>query len=184
MSATLERFRWLIAGLFAVPFIAGLAWLGSDRLDDDPSPLVIESGDSAPQDIRVYVAGAVVNPGVYPLPEDARWIDAIEVAGGLTADADETAINLARRIVDEDEIIVPAVGAAVQPDPDPVGPVNLNTASLDELEALPGIGEVRAEAIIDSRTEDGPFTQIEDLLLRELIPDGVYEEIASMITID
>lgn len=184
MAATLERYRWLIVGLFAIPLIAGLAWLGSDRLNDDPAQLVIEPGDTAPQDIRVYVAGAVVNPGVYPLPADARWIDAIEVAGGLTADADETAINMARRVADEDDIIVPAVGDAAQPPGAEVGPVNLNTATLDDLEALPGIGEVRAEAIINSRTEDGPFTQIEDLLLRELIPGAVYEEIAAMVTVD
>lgn len=184
MSATLERYRWLIASLLAVPLIVGLVLLASDRLNDDPPALVVQPGEAAPQDIRVYVAGAVQNPGVYPLPEGARWIDAIEVAGGLTADADETAVNLSRRVEDEDEIIVPALGDSTQPAAASGGPVNLNTASVPELEALPGIGEVRAEAIIDSRTDDGPFTQVEDLLLRELIPDAVYEDVAPLVTVD
>lgn len=184
MSTTLDRNRWLIVGLLSIPLIVGLVLLVSDRFEDDPPALVVEPGEEAAQDIRVYVAGAVQNPGVYPLPEGARWIDAIEVAGGLTAEADETAINLSRRVADEDEIIVPAVGGAVQPEAVSGGVVNLNTASTEELEALPGIGEVRAEAIIDSRTDDGPFTQVEDLLLRELIPAAVYDEIAPLVSVD
>jgi competence protein ComEA len=184
MAATLERYRWLIAGLLAVPLLVGLVLLVSQRLDDDPPALVVQPGPDAPAGISVYVAGAVQAPGVYALPAGSRWIDAVEAAGGLTADADETAVNMARRAADEDQIVVPLLGAAVQPGGGAGGAVNLNTASVEELESLPGIGEVRAEAIIDSRTNDGPFTQVEDLLLRELIPDAVYEDIATLVSVD
>lgn len=186
MTNTLERYRWLIVGLLSVPLIAGLVWFGSEKVSDDPPALVVEPGNESPPDIRVFVAGAVTNPGVYPLPESARWIDAIEAAGGLTADAEVTAVNMARRVEDEDQIIVPAIGDVSSPPAAATAaqPVNLNTASVKELESLPGIGEVRAEAIVDSRTDDGPFTQVEDLLLRELIPDSVYDEIAPMVSVD
>lgn len=186
MTDVLERYRWLIVGLLSIPLIVGLVLLASDRVSDDPPALVVKPGNEAPPDIRVFVAGAVTNPGVYPLPESARWIDAIEAAGGLTADAEVTAVNMARRVEDEDQIIVPAIGDASSPPAAFVAgqPLNLNTASVEELEALPGIGEVRAEAIVDSRTNDGPFTQVEDLLLRELVPDSVYEEIAPLVSVD
>jgi competence protein ComEA len=186
VTNTLERYRWLIVGLLSIPLIAGLVSYATDRVSDDPPALVVEPGNEAPPDIRVFVAGAVTNPGVYPLPESARWIDAIEAAGGLAVDAEVTAVNMARRVEDEDQIIVPAVGDASSPPAAAAGgqPINLNTASVEELEALPGIGEVRAEAIVDSRTDDGPFTQVEDLLLRELIPESVYEEIAPLVSVD
>jgi competence protein ComEA len=179
----LERYRWAIVGLLALPMVAALAVLVSERLDD-PDPLVITT-EGAPADIRVYVAGAVERPGVYPVASDARWIDALDAAGGATSDANLEAVNLSRRVQDEDQIVVPRLG-----DPAVAGSasapllVNVNVASESDLEELPGVGEVRADRIIQSRTVDGPFLQIEDLLLRDLLPDSVFQEIAPMITVD
>lgn len=183
MSQFLERWRWYLVALLAAPLLISVGLLLDDAIRG-PDPLVIESGDLPSSDIKVYVTGAVQNPGVYQLGEGLRWIDAIDAAGGPTNDADLVAVNLARRALDEDEIIVPTVGdntavagASTQP------LVNINAASQSELEDLPGIGEVRAGNIIQSRTVDGPFGAIDDLISRELIPGSVFEDIAPLISV-
>jgi competence protein ComEA len=186
VSKALTRYKWFIVAAMCVPLGVVGVFLAEDRLDD-PDPLVIEAGDDAPADIRVYVTGAVREPGVYPLDTDARWIDALEAAGGATDDADLTAVNLALRVKDEDQIIVPRIaasGVAVAAAAEAPQLVNINTADQAELESLPGIGEVRASRIIDSRESEGAFTQSEDLLLRELVPDSVYEDIEPLITVN
>jgi competence protein ComEA len=186
---TLERYRWAVVVMLAAPLAVGIGVLIGQRADE-PQPLVIEPGTAAPGELQVYVTGAVNNPGVYPLSDGARWVDALAAAGGATAEADLTRVNLAKRAADEDEIVVPRVGeviggtavlGAVQ---SPGTLVDLNTASQADLEALPGVGEVRAQKIIQSRTTEGAFTQVEDLLLRKLVPDSVFEEIAAMIIVE
>ena len=187
MSDALERYRWLLVAVLAVPLLVGIGVLLGRRLDD-PGALTIRTGDLPAGDVRVYVTGAVRNPGVYPLADGSRWVDALEAAGGATADADLAAVNLAKRAQDEDKIVVPRsgeTGTAVLGAGESPGPlVNLNTASLLILEALPGIGEVRAGKIIQSRTVDGPFLQVEDLVLRGLVTASVFQDIAAMITVD
>ncbi len=188
MAQQLERYRWLVVALFAVPLLVGIGFLLQDRLSG-PEPLEIDTGDAAPADLRVYVAGAVQQPGVYPLQDGDRWVDALEAAGGPSADADLTAVNLARRAQDEDQIVVPRQGqvavAAVSQPPSSDGQalVDINTASQADLEALPGIGEVRAGNILQSRAADGPFAAPEDLLARKLVPRSVYEDILPLITV-
>lgn len=182
MAEQLERYRWLIVAIFAVPLLVGIGFLLRDRLSG-PEPLEINMGGVPLGEIRVYVTGAVHNPGVYPLQDGDRWIDALEAAGGPSQDADLTAINLARRAQDEDQIVVPrqsqaAVSGISQP---PL--IDINTASAAELISLPGIGEVRAGRIIDSRTRDGPFAAIEELLERDLVPRSVYGDIQDLITV-
>jgi competence protein ComEA len=188
LSDALERYRWLLVAVLAVPLLVGIGVLLGRRLDD-PGALTIRTGDLPAGDVRVYVTGAVRNPGVYPLADGSRWVDALEAAGGATADADLARVNLAKRAQDEDQIVVPrsgeTAGTAVLGAGESPGPlVNLNTASLLILEALPGIGEVRAGKIIQSRTADGPFSQVEDLVLRDLVTASVFQDIAAMITVD
>jgi len=182
LAEQLERYRWLIVALFAVPLLVGIGFLLNDRLSG-PEPLEINMGDVPLGEIRVYVTGAVQRPGVYPLQEGNRWIDALEAAGGPTADADLARVNLARRAQDEDQIVVPRQGEASVSATNQSPLININTASQAEMESLPGIGEVRATAILRSRTTDGPFAAIEDLLARDLIPESVYEQIAPLITV-
>ena len=182
MSDQLERYRWLVVALLSVPLLSGIAYLLNDRLDD-PAPLRVNETQPLPTDIRVYIAGAVQNPGVYPLEEEDRWIDALEAAGGPTLDANLNAVNLSQHVQDEDQIFVPRLGstdvAGVS-----LGPlININTAAADQLESLPGIGAARARSILNSRTSDGPFATIEDLLARKVIPESVYTEIAPLITV-
>ena len=172
-----------------MPLVSGIAYLLNERLDD-PAALQISQDQPVPGDIRVYITGAVQNPGVYSVEDGDRWIDAVEVAGGPAADADLNGVNLSRRAQDEDHIFVPALGgggagaAAALVAGASQGPlININTAGEAELESLPGIGEVRARGIVQSRTADGPFASIDDLLARTLIPESVFNDIASLITV-
>lgn len=182
MVEQLERYRWLIVALLAVPLLSGVAYLISQRVDR-PAPLQVVTGETvAPGDIRVYVIGAVRNPGVYALPEGSRWIDAVAAAGGATEQADLTAINLARRVEDEDQIMVPSSAGVAVAGASQSPLININTASAVELETLPGIGEVRATSIVRSRSEDGPFASVEELVTRKLVPQSVFDQIAGLIT--
>lgn len=187
MLDALERYRWVVVLLLAAPLAVGIGVLIGQRTDG-PDPLVIEPGTLAPGELQVYVTGAVNSPGVYPLAEGARWIDALEAAGGAAPDADLTRVNLAKRALDEDQVVVPRLGEAIAPavagaTQTPGSLVNINTASQDELESLPGIGEVRAQGIIASRTMEGAFVQVEDLVLRKLVPQSVFDEIAALIVV-
>jgi competence protein ComEA len=182
LSDQLERYRWLIVALLSVPLLSGIAFLLNDRLDD-PAPLRVNETQALPTDIRVYVAGAVQAPGVYPVAEGDRWIDALEAAGGPTSDANLNAVNLSRRVQDEDQIFVPHLGSTNVAGVSQGPLININTAAADQLEWLPGIGAARTRIILASRTSDGPFSTIDDLLSRNLIPESVFTEIAPLITV-
>ncbi len=128
--------------------------------------------------ILVYVAGAVVAPGVYRFPADARVQQAIAAAGGATPEADLDTLNLAASMRDGDRVYVPrmgqpvpaavgatgSVGATTAGVTQPIGPVDLNRATVDELDALPGIGPATAAAIVAHREQKGPFSSVDGLL--------------------
>ena len=186
MLAWVERYRWLVIGLMAAPLLISIGVL-VDRQLQGPQPLEINLGETpSASEIQVYVAGAVNRPGVYYLNDGDRWIDAVEAAGGPTADADVEAINLALRLHDEDQVLVPrlgeqaVLGSAQTPQNELV---NINTASAAVLDSLPGIGEVRSQSIVDSRQRDGPFSRIEELVERKLIPQSVFDQIRELITV-
>ncbi len=80
MADQLERYRWLIVAVLSVPLLSGIAYLLNERLDDPPA-LQISEGQAVPGDVRVYITGAVQNPGVYSVKDGDRWIDALEIAG-------------------------------------------------------------------------------------------------------
>jgi competence protein ComEA len=165
-----------------VALLAGIGVLLADRLSS-PDALVINDSASI-TDVRAYVTGAVNNPGVYPLKDGDRWIDALAAAGGATADANLTAVNLARRVKDEDQIVVPRAGQTAVAGASSGPLLDVNTASETELDALPGIGQVRAANIIRSRQDDGPFAAIDDLLTRKLVPQSVFDDITPLITVN
>ncbi len=182
MSDLLVHYRWFIVALFALPLLIGGGFLLSERLSGT-QPLELDLADITAEEIRVYVAGAVQRPGVYPLTDGDRWIDALEAAGGPTADANLAAVDLARRARDEDTILVPYLGQTGVASASQASLVDINTASAEQLSTLPGIGEVRAGRIIDSRERDGPFASADELLERDLIPLSVFEEIADLVTV-
>jgi competence protein ComEA len=143
-----------------------------------------------PATINVYVTGAVKNPEVYALPLNSIVKDAILAAGGATADADLDRINLAAKLADQEQIYVPRKGEDELPLP-PEAPapdttddkININTASVEELDKLPGIGPSIAGAIIDYRTKNGDFQQIEDINDVKGIGDALFEKIKGQITV-
>ncbi len=134
--------------------------------------------------IVVHVAGEVERQGTYELPQGARVADAVEKAGP-TSDADVNALNLAARLVDGQKIVVPGCGEVLVPtDPGPGngGLVELNTASQAELETLPGIGPVRAKAIIDYRGAH-PFRRVDDVMEVPGIGPGTFERIKEKVIV-
>lgn len=141
--------------------------------------------------IAIHVSGAVLNPGVYELPEGSRANDAIEAAGGASEDAVPDALNLARVLSDGEQIIVPTVeeqerleeAAVAGQTLDAGGKVNINTATVEQLDSLPGVGESTAQKIIADRKENGPFGSPEDLKRVSGIGDKKYEDLADLITV-
>jgi competence protein ComEA len=143
-----------------------------------------ESNESAGAEIMVHITGAVVKPGVVSLKADARLVEAIEKVGGLTENADVNSLNLARKLQDEEKIHVPAVGEVDQTSNSITSQqININTASLEELKNLPGVGDVIAQGIIDYREKNGGFKQLEELKNVNRIGDKIYEGLTDSITI-
>ena len=182
MADRLEHYHWFIVALLALPLAGGIFLLARDRLSE-PAELQITNTESVPTDIRVYISGAVRSPGVYPLKDGDRWIDALEVAGGAAENADLNAVNLSKRVQDEDQIFVPAQGGRSPASNGQTPLVNINTAGEAELQTLPGIGEVRARGIVQSRTTQGPFASVEELLMRKVLPQSVFADIEPLITV-
>ena len=131
-----------------------------------PAPLEIES--SAMQTLMVDVAGAVINPGVYSLPLNARVFEAIKAAGGLKKGADTSDINQARILRDGEQIYIypttTSAGGVSRPAVRKNGPIMINRATVKDFESLHGIGPVLANRIVSYRKINGPFAAVEDLL--------------------
>jgi len=133
----------------------------------------IEVAESGGGRLVVHVAGAVRDPGVYRLPSGARVDDAVRRAGGATRRADLGGLNLAAELGDGRQVLVPeraargaagaAAGASGTAEPAPGQPLNLNTATLEQLDALSGIGPLTAQKILDFREERGGFGSVEEL---------------------
>lgn len=190
MLAWLERYRApVLTALAVAAVLGGLFLLFGQR--DSPPPLELQVGgatsSNSDSEIMVHVTGAVAAPGVYAVQEGDRVVDAVEAAGGPALDADLVALNLARRVHDEDQVVVPRIGEApavsqVASASEGGTPIDINTASAADLDTLPGIGEVYSQRIVDSRDADGPFESTEDLVGRRLIPRATYEKIKDLIT--
>jgi competence protein ComEA len=143
--------------------------------------------------VRVHVSGAVQNPAVYELPRGSIVQDAIEAAGGPTHDADLDRINLATELEDQQQVHVSHEDETNPPPPLSGGKsegeeaagalVNVNTAGVEELETLPGIGEVTAQRIIEYRKANGPFETIEEIQQVSGIGPKTFEGMREMITV-
>ena len=122
---------------------------------------------AAPALLVVDVVGAVRRAGLYRLPQGSRIADAVARAGGATKKADLALVNLAAPVADGTQIVVPAhvspSGAAGVSPSSPAGPVHLNTATLEDLDALPGVGPVTAQKILDYRQQHGAFANVDEL---------------------
>lgn len=118
---------------------------------------------AAPRRIVVDVAGAVQRPGLYRLAAGTRIADAVAMAGGATRKADVTLVNLAAPLADGEQVLVPVRGGASSAGGSPTAPLDLNSASAEQLDALPGIGPATAAKIVAFRQEHGPFHSVDDL---------------------
>ena len=155
------------------------------------TPLVLLNTPTA-QPIFVHVDGAVLSPGVYPLLANSRVQDAILAAGGFSDDARTDGVNLAARLTDGQKISVPRVGDPIEASNpgteirsgNGIGLVNINTASQDELDGLPGIGPTRAADIIAYRDQNGPFTSIDELQNVAGIGEVTFSQLKDFVTVD
>ena len=139
--------------------------------------------------IFVDIKGEVKNPGVYQMKVGDRVKDALDAAGGLTAEADSQKVNLAQRVEDQMVIVVPKVGEEAEAIPagatskevSKEGKVNINTATVEELKTLKGVGEKKAEAIIEYRKKNGSFKTKEDLMKVRGIGKKLFESFEERI---
>lgn len=163
-------------------------------------PIMLEPAPTeAP--IAVHVIGAVARPGLYEFPSGTRVQDAIDAAGGLLAEANSDSLNLAALLEDGQQLSIPykagsepvittntlELPSSVTPtstaDPN-VELVNINTATVEELDSLPGIGPTTAQKIIDYRTANGPFTTLESIMNVSGIGPSTFEDIKALISIE
>ncbi len=185
--AWLDRNRNLLLAAVALLLLAAFA-AGSLKGEGSRQPLEFRSDTTAADGtpIRVHVAGAVAKPGVYDLLEGERVIDAMTKAGGALDGADTDAVNLARRLRDGEQVVVPTrTGAAAAHVPTlvPGAKLDVNTATEAQLDQLPGIGQAYAKRIADSRRVDGPFRSLDELVDRKVLPKATLDGVRAFISI-
>lgn len=166
----LSRRRALAAAalLLVALLLAGRLLLHAGTPSAAPPPLVVPTAaPPAPELLVIDVVGAVRRPGLLRLAKGSRIADAVARAGGATRRADLAQVNLAAPIADGEQVVVPARGgggsAATGAATPSTGPVHLSTATADQLDALPGIGPVTAQKILDYRTQHGAFSSVDEL---------------------
>ena len=154
-----------------------------------PGAAASGSPGASRQVLVVQVTGAVMNPGVYSLPAGSRVADAIKAAGGYSPDVDprraETGLNLAAKLIDAQSIIVPRLGddsSESGAQATAGGILNLNTATAEQLDTLPGIGPATAARILASRAEQ-PFTSVDDLVTRKLVTAATLAKFHDQVTV-
>ena len=183
----------IVLGIFIGLLVAGGLFLTVRGPSGTP---VVLLPSSTPQPIFVYLTGAINRAGVYKLPPESHLVDAVQAAGGFADGADLNQVNLAMSLKDGQQITIP--GASTLPTPyltigdngllvtaTPPGgtPVNINTADVALLQKQPGIGPSSAQAIVDYRKANGPFTKIEDLLKIPGIGPTTLDALRGLITV-
>ena len=150
-------------------------------------PGAVRSATITPWPIRVYVSGAVAEAQIVELPPGSLVADALRAAGGPTENADSDALNLAAPLSDNQHVVMPtrrAVSSDVGSEERlPIARININTATVDELQRLPAIGVGRAQDIVAFREAHGPFLQIDDILAVPGIGPSILEQIKPFITV-
>lgn len=176
---------------------AGLIFLVTRTPIGEPVELL---PPAEPMPVLVHVAGAVAAPGVYSLPAGSRVQDAVQAAGGSLAEARLDTLNLAALLEDGQRVWVPSIAPTPEPEtssaersqtivlpaatPSSQNPLNINTASAAELESLPKIGPVIAQAIVDYRQANGSFSAIEQIVEVKGIGPAIFEAIKELITVE
>jgi competence protein ComEA len=200
--------RFVLAGIGGALLLAGAAgWMlspGTESGGPSPQPSVAVGTDdpfssdaaspSPSAELVVDIEGAVAEPGIQRLPAGSRMADAIVAAGGFSADADvalaSRQLNLAALLSDGQQVYVPrqgdaagtAGGSGASPGASPGGPVNLNQASPEQLDALPGIGPVTVQKIVAARQEQ-PFRTLDELVERKVLTSSQLSKIRDLVTV-
>jgi competence protein ComEA len=167
----LSRSQLLVYGAIAVAvLIIGARWIRSGSGGSSGGTAVSFAADSSPgmestRDVVVHVAGDVQRPGVYRLPAGSRVTDAVRRAGGFSGGANQDAINLAARLTDGQQVVVPGPGtaAAGSAPGGQTGPISLGSATVEQLDGVEGIGPVKAQKIIEFRDQHGGLSSINQL---------------------
>ena len=193
---------WLVAGRArpepvaapapAVPLVSGPSVLPEHGPSAVPTAPSADASASSPSTVIVDVAGKVRDPGIVTLPGGSRVVDALKAAGGARESVDLTALNLARELVDGEQLLVGLAPIPGLPQPAPpsgsgtTGPVvlvNLNIATLTELDTLPGVGPVTGQAILDWRAEHGSFTSVDELLEVDGIGEATLADLRDLVSV-
>lgn len=194
---------WVVSGRAQpqpVSRLAPAAPLPSESVPDSPgaggtgtSPDAADPRATGDATVIVDVAGKVRHPGIVTLPLGSRVVDALKAVGGARASVDLTSLNLARELVDGEQLLVGLAPPPHVPPPTgsvpgatataPVGLVNLNTATIVELDTLPGVGPVTAQAILDWRVEHGSFSSVDELLEVDGIGEATLADLRDLVTV-
>ena len=180
--------RQLLLSLAALVAVASLVLVAINRPETPTGEFEITEGlneaESAEQFLYVHIVGEIKTPGMYQLPLGARLVDAVFAAGGLTADADNSSVNLARELSDGEQIVVFRVGEIAEAGGSaPGGLISINRATAEQLEELPGIGPALSSRIIAYRDANGGFKTKEDLLNVSGIGDSIFAGFTDLITL-
>mgnify|MGYP000182778791 CR=1 FL=1 len=199
MKTWQSAFVYLLSGVFLGMAFSAAVYLAARQPPGRPVDLLPAA---TPAPLMVQVAGEVRSPGVYALPRGSRVQDAIQTAGGFSDDAGQSGVNLAAPLKDGDKIVIPSAASPVaepkqsavsqeEPAAEPtagpaavVFPINLNTATLEELDALPGIGPGRASEIIRYREAHNGFKTVEELKDVSGIGDAIFERLKDKIMVE
>jgi competence protein ComEA len=186
-----RRTAAVAAAVAVVALVAGSRLLahvgGAPSAVPAPARAVPVAAPRAPA-LVVHVVGAVRRPGLYRLREGSRVADAVAKAGGATPRADLSLVNLAAPAADGTQVVVPRRTALAAPAPPgsapgaPAGPVQLNSATVEQLDALPGVGPVTAQKIVDYRQQNGAFRSVDDLDAIPGIGPARLEQLRELVT--
>ncbi len=191
----LRRYQQFLFGLLAGLCATALLLIIARR--PAGHPVLLPPAPTA-RPLRIHVTGAVVAPGVYDLPPGSIAQDALTAAGGVGPEADLSRINLAEPLVDGDQLNLPVLAPMTSPASTPASgagapalappaaspKINLNTATAAELDALPGIGPVIAQRIVDYRAQHGPFARPEDLMEVSGIGEATFNRIKDAVVVN
>jgi competence protein ComEA len=174
----------------AVALAGFFAWRARPRVEPvgagaSPAAALAGGPSASPASVVVAVSGRVQHPGLVRLPAGARVADAIDAAGGALPDTDLSAVNLARKLADGELIAigVPPPAGAPGPGGAGTGPLNLNTATEAQFEALPGIGPVLAQHIVEYRTRHGQFKSVDELKQVDGLGAARFGQLKPLVTV-
>ncbi|MBN1439227.1 MAG: ComEA family DNA-binding protein [Anaerolineales bacterium] len=180
----MKTWQAFLIGLCSGLLSAALILIGHGRME---GKAILLSTPLDPPGVRVSVRGAVAAPGVYRLAPGSILQDALDAAGGVLPEGDTSRLNLAAPLSEGQEVRVPVKtptpGPGTPTAPSSGGKINLNTATREELESLPGIGPVLAQRIIEYREEHGPFHSVDDLLNVEGVGPALLEKIRDLVEV-